>query len=185
MFASSDWTVPPDMMILAKALTNGTCAAACVLVGQAIVDTFDRSDAILVHAETAAGAAISCAAINATLSEMTRLDVTGLASQLSRSLDEELRELVSGTPGVDGFTGVGAFRTVHVSDPSGNRITAGAVPDLVDAVRREGTVVHPGVGGVQLVPPLVYTADDTAEAVAAVARGVSAWRDSGTDPGST
>ncbi|MFD0346467.1 aminotransferase class III-fold pyridoxal phosphate-dependent enzyme [Kitasatospora aburaviensis] len=55
-FASQNWPEPPDIMLASKGMTNGTCAAAAVVVSHAVCDVFDRHDAALTHAETQAGA---------------------------------------------------------------------------------------------------------------------------------
>lgn len=180
LFASERWNGVPDLMILSKALTNGTLPAAAVLVSRAIVSAFRRADAVLVHAETSAGTAVAGAAISATLAEMERVDIVGLARALSDELDEGLRTLIEPLPGVLGHHGAGAFRTVRIADHGGRPVEGAAVTGLVDAVRREGVVVHPGVGGVQLVPALVYTGADLRTALVGVARGVASWRSSAT-----
>ena len=65
--ASGGWERGPDVLVLSKGLTNGTSAAATLLVAHAVCDEFDRHDSVFVHGETQAGSPPSAAAIVATL----------------------------------------------------------------------------------------------------------------------
>ena len=87
MFASDEWAIPPDVLIMSKALTNGTCAAAAVAVGPEISAAFTRHAALLVHAETQAGTAITAAAILATLTELDRIDAVATVADLTPRLE--------------------------------------------------------------------------------------------------
>ena len=53
--ASSAWHRQPDIVLLSKGLTNGTCASAAVVISHAIVGLFQAADDIFIHAETQAG----------------------------------------------------------------------------------------------------------------------------------
>ena len=176
MFASSKWSGAPDIMLLSKALSNGSCAISAVLVAAAVSAPFVKNNATLAHAETAAGNSIATAAVTATLEEMMRFDIVAAAARTSVLLDDCLRKLVSRVPGVEEFSGVGAFRTVHISYLDGSPVSMADVLAIVDTIRSNGVIVHPGVGGIQLVPALVYTANDMAKAFNAISCGINAWR---------
>ncbi|GAA2226914.1 aspartate aminotransferase family protein [Kitasatospora cystarginea] len=174
-FASSRWPEQPDVLIMSKALTNGTCAAAAVAVSRDIDKAFTDADTVFVHAETQAGTSTTCAAILATLAEMRRLDVETLSHHLSARLDVELKSLSDRLPLLTGIDGVGCFRSLRFSTPDGRPLPRQNVADLVAAVRDAGAIVHPGPEGVQLIPALTYTDDDLGELLDCVARGAEAF----------
>jgi len=57
-------------------------------------------------------------------------------------------------------------------DGGGGPIPQAEVATIVRRVRREGVVVHPGPGGIQLAPALTMTDDDVDLVLAAVRRVV-------------
>ncbi|GAB3399183.1 daptide-type RiPP biosynthesis aminotransferase [Amycolatopsis echigonensis] len=158
-FASQSWAIRPDVLITSKGLTNGTCAAAAVVVSHDICEVFERADSILVHGETQAGAPSSCAAILATIEEMARLDACALAAENSVRLDRLVTRL-SEHPLVTGHRGAGCFRALELS---------GRSAEVMAAARRAGVVVQPGPDCIQLVPALTYTAEDFEELEAGIA----------------
>ncbi|MDH6126930.1 daptide-type RiPP biosynthesis aminotransferase [Kitasatospora sp. GP82] len=174
-FASSRWPRQPDLLILSKALTNGTCAAAAVLVARGVDAAFTDADAVFVHAETQAGTPMTCAAILATLEEMRRLDAEALSHRLSSRLDAELKSLGDRLPLLTVTEGVGCFRYLGFGAPGGGPLTAENVADLVAAIREAGAIVHPGPQGVQLIPALIYTDEDLDELLDCVARGAETF----------
>jgi len=172
-FASHRWPAPPDLLIASKGLTNGTSAAAVVLASRAVADAFHEAGALLSHGETQAGTPVACAAILATLAEMSRLDAVTRARRLGALLTRELDALAATHPLVTGSTGVGCFRSIRLAaaDGSGLPFPQHEVPALVAAVRQAGAIVHPGLHGIQLVPALTYTEAEVAELFGCVRAG--------------
>jgi adenosylmethionine-8-amino-7-oxononanoate aminotransferase len=160
-FASSAWSAPPDIMLVSKGLTNGTCAAAAVLVSHDICAAFERRDAMLTHGETQAGAPSTCAAILATVGEMQRLDALRRGAVVAAGLDEILAKL-SAIPVVSGGGGAGCFRAVRLAH-DGQALSDAAVAGVVERIRQAGVVVSAGPGCVQLSPALVYADEDLQE----------------------
>ncbi|GAQ55206.1 daptide-type RiPP biosynthesis aminotransferase [Streptomyces acidiscabies] len=173
-FASQRWPAPPDLLITSKGLTNGTQAAAAVLLPSALAEPFDAAGDILVHAETQAGTPVTCAAILATVEEMRRLDAVASARRLSGVLDEKLAELLAAEPLVSATTGLGCFRSIRLLTPGGEALPQQEVPGVVAAIRAAGAIVHPSVNGVQILPALVYTDGEVAELLDCVRAGVAA-----------
>lgn len=157
-FASQAWPVLPDLMVTSKGLTNGTCAAAAVLVSHDICEVFEREDASLFHGETQAGTPASCAAIMAMISEMERLDACTAAQKLSLQLDGLLDDLAT-HPTVVEHRGAGCFRSVQLTGPA---------YDFAAAARRRGVLVQPHTDFFLVVPALTYTAADFEELGAAL-----------------
>ncbi|WP_278257385.1 aminotransferase class III-fold pyridoxal phosphate-dependent enzyme [Nocardioides convexus] len=151
-FASQTWPGRPDVMVTSKGLTNGTCAAAAVLVSHEVADVFASADAVLGHAETQAGTATTAAAIIATIEQMAGLDAVERGRGVARLLDARLDRLVADEAAVTGHDGRGCFRAVTVAGADGRPIAGTDVADLVTAIRHAGAVVHPGPHGFQAHP---------------------------------
>ncbi|QIQ03934.1 daptide-type RiPP biosynthesis aminotransferase [Streptomyces liangshanensis] len=173
-FASQRWPAPPDLLITSKGLTNGTQAAAAVLMPQALAEPFETAGDVFVHGETQAGTPVTCAAIIATLEEMRRLDAVASARRLSALLDTALEHLVATEPLVSATTGLGCFRSIRLRTPEGDPLPQHEVPRVVAAIRGAGAVVHPSVNGVQILPALTYTDDELTELLDRIRRGVRA-----------
>ncbi|MFF8637240.1 daptide-type RiPP biosynthesis aminotransferase [Streptomyces pilosus] len=174
MFASQRWTARPDLLVTSKGLTNGTCAASAVIVSRGVADAFQQADAMLTHGETQAGTPATCAAILATIDEMRRLDAVARGRRLAERLDDELTALVAGHALIGSTTGIGLFRSIRVVTPSGEPLPQHQVMDLVARIREAGAIVHPGINGVQLLPPLICGDEDLAELVRRVRTGIEA-----------
>lgn len=175
MFASHAWTRQPDVLVTSKGLTNGTTAAAAVLVTEAVAEPFVTADAVLAHAETQAGTATTAAAVLATIDEMRRLDAVARACRVGEWLDEAVDGLVAGDPRVSGASGVGCFRALRLRTGDGAELPQHEVGPVVDAIRAAGAVVHPGPNGIQLVPALVYTEEQVHELAGCVTEGLARY----------
>jgi adenosylmethionine-8-amino-7-oxononanoate aminotransferase len=164
------------VLLASKGLTNGTCAAAAVLVSPQVSAEYDRADATVLHGETQAGTPPTCAAILATISEMRRLDAVARARRVAAVLDTELDRLTATEPLVEAGQGIGCFRAVTLSTPSGP-LPDSEIPAVVSAIRDAGAVVHPGPHGFQLIPALTYTDAEVHELFDAVRVGLAAYRE--------
>ena len=171
MFASSAWPDAPDVMLTSKGLTNGAAAASAILVSHRIARAFENSDQVLVHAETQAGTPASCAVISAVAEEFTRLDALGNGQRIAAVLDAGLTSLAARLPVPTSTAGRGLFRTLHAHAPDGAPVGSAVVAQLITAVRAAGAVVHPGPGGIQLIPALTYSEAEVAELLGCVERG--------------
>lgn len=170
LFGSDRWPFDPDIMLLSKALTNGTCAAAAALVSPHITAAFDDSDAVFVHAETQAGTPATCAAIIATINEFDRLDAVRRAAELSWEMDNSIERLNTHRL-VVGSRGRGCFRAVMLGR-DGRDLTQVEVAAVVAAVRTAGAVVQPGPSCIQLIPAFLFERSHLYEIEAAVTDGL-------------
>jgi len=172
--ASSTWSRQPDLLVLSKGLTNGTCAASAVVASLRACAPFDMHDFPLVHGETQAGTPASCAAMLATLDIAREFEHQERAKNVAVDLDTALAALQARSRLTVSLTGAGAFRGVQVAagpDP----VSAQMVSELVSATREQGAIVQPGLHGVQLVPALCYTTDEVAELVGCLEAGLDAF----------
>jgi adenosylmethionine-8-amino-7-oxononanoate aminotransferase len=174
-FASQRWPLAPDVLITSKGLTNGTSAAAAVIVSGHVAAEFATADSMLIHAETQAGTAVTAATILATIAEMRRLDAVSAGRQVAAGLDELLADLVAEHPRVLATTGVGCFRSLQLGTGDGQPLPQAEVGEVVSAIRRAGAIVHPGVQGIQLIPALVYTRAELVELIDCVRRGIDVY----------
>jgi adenosylmethionine-8-amino-7-oxononanoate aminotransferase len=172
MFASQAWPEPPDILLTSKGLTNGTCAAAALLVAPQVSGAFEKADATFVHGETQAGTPASCAAIVATLAEMRRLEALETGRRNGALLAAGLESIRAGNDLVKEITGTGCFLGVHLRAGSGAPFWATHITRIVDAIRARGVLVHPGPSSVQIVPPLTMTPAEIDEVVTAVGAGL-------------
>lgn len=155
MLRSALWLERPDVVVLSKALTNGTMAMSCILVQPRISGVFQSSDRCFPHAETQAGSAVACAAtlgvlqafeeqlgMRAATDRLPRLD--RMDTLLTR-LDLERRGVVA--------RGEGYFMTFEIPGVTSGR-------DAVETLRDEGVIVHGSERGFQLVPSFLMTNGD-------------------------
>ncbi|WP_410676928.1 daptide-type RiPP biosynthesis aminotransferase [Amycolatopsis sp. cmx-4-68] len=174
VFETAGWPERPDVLITSKAMTNGTLAAAALVVSRSIAAEFAEQGAVLGHAETQAGTAVVGAAVVATAAELCRLDAVANSRRLGKHLDVVLARLVGDHPLVAWSTGAGCLRAVHLTGAAGAPLPPAEVDAVVSAIRDAGALVHPGPGCVQLVPALVYTEDRLDELVSLVSAGIAA-----------
>jgi adenosylmethionine-8-amino-7-oxononanoate aminotransferase len=160
IFASRLWPAPPDILLAAKGMTNGTQAASAILVSDPVFEAFRSRNALFGHAETQAGTPVVCASILATISEMVRLDALERGARLGEALDCRLRSLVGHAPLVVGTRGKGCMRSLLLAWPDGSDLAATDVEAIVEAIRVAGALVHPGRSAIQLLPALVYSSQD-------------------------
>ena len=175
MFATSPWHEAPDILILSKGLTNGTSAAAVVMVSTQVAAPFDQSpEMVFVHAETQAGTPPTAAAILATLTEFERLEAVRSGEKLSGLLDDLLSDLESSSTFVESTQGVGCFRSIRVCDEQGRIMPLAQVPELVNVARAHGVIVHPSPNGVQILPALTMSDSDLRSLLGRIATAIEA-----------
>ncbi|ROS76628.1 aminotransferase class III-fold pyridoxal phosphate-dependent enzyme [Cellulomonas sp. PhB143] len=161
-FSSGTWAQAADMMVLSKALTNGTCAASAVLVSDRILGVLATHDEIFWHGETQAGSPQSCAAMLATIDEFERLDVASTVRDLAVRLEAGVGEIAAASPRLSA-SGRGAMWAVHIDGPDGRPVSSDDVYQLVRACRRDGVIVQPSPSAIQIMPAFTMeqsTVDD-------------------------
>jgi adenosylmethionine-8-amino-7-oxononanoate aminotransferase len=174
VFASARWPEPPDVLIMAKALTNGTLAASAVVVSHDVAEAFHAPGVLLGHAETQAGTPVVGSAISATVAELRRLDTPMLSAKLGERLDAELAALTGEERLVGAATGTGCMRALHLSGPNGEPMPQDEVSAVIRAIRDAGVIVHPGPHCFLLIPALIYSDADLDELLDAVRAGLHA-----------
>ncbi len=150
--------VAPDVVTLAKAMGNGMPVGACWARTE-VAAAFEPGD----HGSTYSGTAIACAAVNATLDEMQRIDAPRRAVELGQKI-------------VDGLRGVSG-----VSDVRGRGLMLGvALADGLDAKRASQELLADGLivnavnaSTIRLVPPITVSDDEIDEAIEKIAAALA------------
>jgi acetylornithine/succinyldiaminopimelate/putrescine aminotransferase len=151
--------VKPDVVTLAKAMGNGMPVGAC-WARTDVAAVFEPGD----HGSTYSGTAIACAAVNATIDEMVRMDAPQLANERGAHLVAAL-ENVSGVVGVRGR---GLMLGVELAAGLDARR---AYADLLEA----GLIVNAvNPSTIRLLPPITVTEAELDEAVDMIAAALAA-----------
>lgn len=153
-FAHQAEGVRPDVLTLAKGLGGGMPIGACIGVG-AYGSVFARGD----HGSTFGGNPVSCAAA---LAVLNTIEQDGLLDHV-RTVGDRLTDgiVALGHPLVTGVRGRGLWRAIVLTAPKAPAIEAAAreAGFLVNAVQPDA---------VRLAPPLIVTAEEVGQLLAAL-----------------
>lgn len=172
MLATDRWASAPDVLILSKALTNGTMGAAALLVGARVASEFVRGGWTFVHGETQAGTPACAAAIIAVIDELHRIDVEATTQALGAELLDLATAWVS--DGVVGdITGSGCFLGVGLRHRDESPLSGAEVLQVVSTIAENGVLVQPGPSSIELIPAYGFTSAELLEVDAAVRAGLA------------
>ena len=153
-FAHQTAGVRPDVLTLAKGLGGGLPIGACVGLGPA-GSGFSQGD----HGSTFGGNPVACAAALAVLEVIERDGLLAHVTEVGEHLAAGLGEISH--PLVAGVRGAGLWRAVV--------LTAPLAPAVEAAARRAGFLVNAvQPDAIRLAPPLILTAAEAAEFIAAL-----------------
>ncbi|MBM7069338.1 aspartate aminotransferase family protein [Actibacterium sp. 188UL27-1] len=177
---SRHWGVQPDMMCTAKAITNGYFPFGAVMIGEAVASVFEGDEtgkAMIGHGYTYSGHPVGAAAALACLAETKRLDVHHNAAARGAELFAGLKTLY------DKHDLIGDVRGGHglmcalelVSDRDRKTpIDAKTIGRVHEATYQAGVMVRLSGVNLYMSPPLILTAEQVNEIVAALDQGFSA-----------
>lgn len=171
-FDSLTWPQLPDMILTGKALTNGVLPASAMLVNARIAEAYGSDGVVFAHAETQAGSSLVGAAVQATVSELRRLDGLSLARNVAGRLDLHLNQLRDELPLIREVTGRGCMRALHLQTPAGTYLDTRGTLAAIEAIRNAGALLHPGPSAVQLLPAIIYSDDDLSQLFERIAAGL-------------
>ena len=150
MFACQHEKVIPDVMTLAKALGNGVPIGACLTRGKA-AEVIQPGN----HGSTFGGNPLACRTGYTVLASMLENNIADNAAVRGQQLAEALREGLADNPDVDEVRHLGLLLAVQMKLPC---------QALVSMALEQGLLINVTAGSVvRLLPPLVLTADETAE----------------------
>ncbi|MCA9220058.1 MAG: aspartate aminotransferase family protein [Planctomycetales bacterium] len=117
MFGLEHWGVEPDMIQFAKAITSGYFPLGGVGINDRIAETFDRGEAVWMHAYTYSGHPVGCAVALANLDIIERENFVGQAAEKGRYFLDRLRASLSDHPHVGEVRGLGMMGAIeYVAD---------------------------------------------------------------------
>jgi hypothetical protein len=172
-FASATWLEPPDILLAAKAMTNGAHAASALLVSPRVHQAFKEGAALLGHAETQAGTPVVCASVLATIVEMERLGAGVLSAGLASRLGSGLTAMCGRIPFVASVSGEGCMSALNLRGDDGSQLSAQDVYKAVDEIFAAGAIVHPGPSSILVIPALVYNKVDLEELYGCIGNGLT------------
>ena len=173
------WNVQPDMMCLAKAITNAYYPFGAVMIHEKMTETFETSKSPLAsigHGYTYSGHPVGAAAALATLAETKRLNVKDNAAARGAELRAGLEVLKSKYEAIGDVRGIGLMCAVElVSDREKKSAPAKeAVQKIQDVAYKTGVMVRTSGPNIILSPPLIITAKDVTRILTALDEGFSA-----------
>ncbi len=161
-FGADTFGVVPDIMNLAKALTNGAIPMGAVLTTDAIYDAFvdeGLPDHMigLPHGYTYSGHPVACAAALAALDIFAQDDMVGRALRLAPLLEEALHQL-KGLPHITDIRNIGMAGALQIAPRDADPLVRPY--ELGVRCFAEGLYVRWGGDTLQFAPPLTSTPED-------------------------
>ncbi|WP_374339975.1 aspartate aminotransferase family protein [Methyloversatilis sp.] len=151
-FAFQHAGIEPDVMTLAKGLGSGVPIGACLARGPA-AGVFKPGT----HGSTFGGNPLACAAALTTLDVVARDDLRGNAVRQGDAIRAGFRDALKDVAGVKDIRGAGMMIGIELDRPCGALVGQALEGGLLINVTADSTI--------RLVPPLVFTDDDSRELV--------------------
>ena len=173
------WNVQPDMMCLAKAITNAYYPFGAVMIHEKMTEAFETSKSPLAsigHGYTYSGHPVGAAAALATLAETKRLNVKDNAAARGTELLAGLQTLKSKHEAIGDVRGIGLMCALELVSNRDKKSAPAkeAVQKVQDVAYKAGVMVRTSGPNIILSPPLIITAKDVARIVSALDEGLSA-----------
>ena len=157
LFAIEQYGIAPDILCLAKSIAGGMPMGA-IAFSRTVGDIPKRS-----HSTTFGGNPLACAAANAAIGEIRRLDLPSNARERGSQLMAGLRSIRSER--IREVRGLGLIVGIELKENAGSTIKA---------LQDEGVLtLGAGPTVVRFLPPLVITAEQIDRVVAATAKVLS------------
>ncbi|AWI75168.1 aspartate aminotransferase family protein [Parazoarcus communis] len=148
--------VRPDVMTLAKGLGSGVPIGACLTAGKA-AGLFKPGN----HGSTFGGNPLACAAALATMDAIVDDNLMDNAVAVGDAIRNGLATALKGVPGVVDIRGRGLMIGIELDRPCGDLVKRGLDAGLLINVTAERVV--------RLLPALIFSSDDAATLVDALA----------------
>lgn len=175
------WSVKPDFMSTAKAITNGYYPFGAVMIADKVAEAFESNKTAagsIGHGYTYSGHPVGAAAGLATLKETRKQNVAANAGPRGEELIAGLEALKERHELIGDVRGKGLMCALElVSDREKKTAAAKDVVQKVQDVTYDaGVMVRTSGANVILSPPLVITAGDVARILTALDAGLTAAR---------
>lgn len=168
-FAAQKFGVVPDMITMAKALTNGTIPMGAVAVSEAIFDTFmtrgDESAIELFHGYTYSGHPVACAAAIASIELYRSEDLFARAQMLVPQFEDAAHDM-RGAPHVIDVRSMGLVAGIELAPREGQ--PGARAHEAFVRCFEQGTLVRVTGDTIALSPPLIVSKAQIDELFSAV-----------------
>ncbi|MBF2097556.1 MAG: aspartate aminotransferase family protein [Gloeomargaritaceae cyanobacterium C42_A2020_066] len=154
-FATEYFGVMPDLITVAKGLTNGTIPMGAVFVRQGIYDAFMQGPAGRIefaHGYTYSGHPVACAAALATLDIYRREALFDRVNHLATAWEAAAHSL-KGTPGIIDIRNLGLLAAIELEPEAGRPGARGF--EVFRRCYERGVLVRSAGDTIALSPPLV------------------------------
>lgn len=176
-FGIDRWPVVPDMITLAKGITNGALPLGALLVSGAVAAPYfpgTPGAPVLRHGQTYAGHPVCCAIALATLDVLERDGLVARGAELEADLADALMPLSASPLVAEVRAGLGLIAGIDLADAVLESVPR-AVGQWQQACRQAGVLVRPLVRGIAVSPPLTVDRSDLAELGSRIASGLEAF----------
>lgn len=173
-FASTRWSLEPDLLTCAKGITSGYLPLGAVIAAPRVWEPFFAPGVgMFRHGYTYSGHAAVAAAAGVNLDIIEREGLLARAVELEGQLAEALGPLASHELVSEVRAGVGVVAAVQI-DPAALAADAGLLGRVVPACRKNGIMTRTlATGAIQVSPPLSLSDDEVEE----LASGIGAALD--------
>lgn len=183
---TGDWSgtrhygVKPDMMCMAKGITSAYFPVGAALMSDKVVDVFENDttgDGAIFHGYTYSAHPVGAAAVVACLAEAKRLNTKTNAATRGTQLYQgvlklqEKYDIIGDVRGGEGLmTGIEIVSDKTAKTPMDND----TMKRIHQTTYEAGTMVRMGLNNILMSPPLVITAQEVDQVLAALDKGFSA-----------
>ncbi len=173
------WSVKPDLMTTAKAITNGYFPFGAVMISEKVAEVFENDATAfgsIGHGYTYSAHPVGAAAALACLPEITKANVAVNASARGAELLAGAERLKDRHEMVGDVRGKGLMVAIElVSDRAAKKpVDKAAIATVFETAYQAGVMVRVSGPNIILSPPLVITAGDVDKIVAALDAGLAA-----------
>ncbi|MGB7184133.1 MAG: aminotransferase class III-fold pyridoxal phosphate-dependent enzyme [Burkholderiaceae bacterium] len=175
------WGVKPDMMTIAKAVTNGYFPLGAAMISEKVAQVMESntdSFGAIYHGYTYSGHPVGCAAGLATLEETARLKVNENAAARGITLADGIAGLMARHEIVGDVRSQGLMAAIElVSDRTSKTPVDKKTPlKIADAAFKAGVMIRVSGNTIILSPPLIVTDEDVKTMIDAVDAALASVR---------
>ena len=172
-FGAQTFGVTPDLMTVAKGLTNGCVPMGAVIARQSVYDAFMQGPEHLIeffHGYTYSAHPLACAAGLATLETYADEGLLTRATELQGYFAEALHSL-KGAPHVIDIRNIGLVGGIELA-PRAGAPTQRAFDVFLDCYHQQGVLIRTTGDTIALSPPLIIERSQIDQLVEAVGRAI-------------
>lgn len=177
-FGIDRWPVRPDMVVLAKGISNGAVPLGALLIAPEIAEPFFTGAPgapVFRHGPTYAGHPAACVASLTALDLYEREDVIERGRTLERPLREALAPVAEHPAVAEVRSGLGFLAGIDLA-PEVLAADPRAVVRWQLAIRAAGVLVRPLAKGIAISPPLVCGEEEIELAAGGILQGLAGLR---------